>query len=219
MLTSELSTLGLPKIPSLSHSQNMIGWVSHECVRTPHRFQHSNQLAYTPNFQLTHTFRALAKSLNILLGKREGGVCVTVGGWKASIGRRDWDRRGSEQWGLSWLCEPPQGELCQIVNVNQTSGKWGAGLFTAEEKKWRIYIEDRGIVIWSSSCLPWLCGNHILQKVMWRESSTLKFISLLPPEFLQTTSHSLGLPTLSWLGHLESWKVSLLEVKCEVGGM
>lgn len=40
----------------------------------------------TPNFQLTHTFRAPAKSLNILLGKREGGVCVTVGGWEALIG-------------------------------------------------------------------------------------------------------------------------------------
>ncbi len=139
-------------------------------------------------------------------------VCVTVGGWKASIGRWDWDRQGSEQWGLSWLCEPPQGELCQIVNVSQTSGKWGAGLFTAEEKKWRIYRGEGNSNM----------GFLLFAMAMWKSHATKghvawdlypKFISLPPPEFLQTTSHSLAyLLCHGW----EVWRVDLLEGKCEV---
>ncbi len=61
----------------------------------------------------------------------------------------------------------------------------------------------------------------MLQKVMWHEISTLKFISLPPPEFLQTTSHSLGLPTLSWLGtfgKLTSWKGNVRLVGCRLIG-
>lgn len=105
-----------------------------EHVLTPHRFQLSNQLAYTPNFQLTHTFRAPAKSLNILLGTREGGVCNCRG-----LGGFNWWMRqkqaGSKQWRISWQCEPPQGALCQIINVSQTSGKWGSMTFHSRGKE------------------------------------------------------------------------------------
>ncbi len=146
---------------------------------------------------------------------------MTVGGWKASIGRRDWDRRGSEQWGLSWLCEPPQGELCQIVNVNQISGKWGAGLFTAEEKKWRIYIEERG----NSNM-----GFLLFAMAMWKSHATKGHVAwdLYPKVYFFTSSRvSPDNVTLSRLtysvmagtsGKLTSWKGNVRLVGCRLIG-
>lgn len=150
----------------------MTGWARHVSMCSP---QLSNQFAYTPNFQLAHTFRPPASELNILLGERKCRECD----WKGA-GRSDW---WTERRPFPLPCEPPRGAPRQIVNASQTSGR-------KRREKWRICIKENGNWFMGSLCL--LCWHGYVKshapKVTCQGIAIQKFISLPNPEFLQTVS-------------------------------